>query len=67
MKNKFYLVNNYLPIWVSSNVSVEYIIQDLKYYYEIDVKSIAQISQNDFNYYLEKRFSKGATDIGITY
>lgn len=67
MKDKFYLVNNYLPIWASSNISIDYIIQDLQNYYEINVKSIAQISKNDFDYYLQKRFGKGATDVGISY
>lgn len=67
MKDNFYLVNNYLPIWASSKVSIDYIVQDLQDYYEINVKTISQISKKDFDYYLQKRFSKGATDIGISY
>ena len=65
-KSVYYLVNNYLPVVASPNVKIDFIIKDLKDFYEINVISITEIKKCDFDYYLQKQFENGATDFGVT-
>lgn len=65
-KTVYYLVNNYLPVLASPNIKLDFIIKDLRDYYEINVISITEIKKSDYDYYLKKQFEKGATDFGVT-